>query len=86
MTPKVITESATVSFPDPLEGGQIVNELIDHIVISPGIWRAGVPFRLQAGSCKVEKAAYEAHDDTNQIRDRGLRPSDHRPVSAVFEY
>lgn len=86
MTPKVISESSTVSFPDPLEGGQIVNELIDHIVVSPGIWRTASPFKLQAGSCKVETAAYDAHDDTELVRERGLRPSDHRPVSAVFEY
>lgn len=86
MTPKVISESTTVSFPDPLEGGQIVQELIDHIVVSPSIWRDADPFKLVAGSCKVETQAYDAHDDTETVRARGLRPSDHRPVSAVFEY
>lgn len=86
MTPATISESTTVSFPDPLEGGQVVEELIDHIVVSPGIWSDATPFRLKAGSCKVEKQAYESFDDTDVQRERGLRPSDHRPVSAVFEH
>jgi endonuclease/exonuclease/phosphatase family metal-dependent hydrolase len=86
MTPTVISESTTVSFPDPVEGGQIVEELIDHIVVSPGIWQAATPFKLKAGSCKVELQAYKDFDDTDEARRRGDRPSDHRPVSAVIEY
>lgn len=86
MTPKVIGESSTVSFPDPLEGGQIVEELIDHIVVSPGIWQAAAPFKLKSGSCKVELQAFKQFDDTDAARRRGDRPSDHRPVSAVIEY
>ncbi len=86
MTPATIATSATVRFPDPLEGGQIVEELIDHIVVSPAIWQSGDPFRLVAGSCEVETEAHAAHDATVEVRSRGLRPSDHRPVSARFEY
>lgn len=86
MTPSTIAQAWTASFPDPLEGGQIVEELIDHIVVSPSIWKDADPFKLVAGSCKVETQAYDAHDDPGPVRERGLRPSDHRPVSAVFEY
>jgi endonuclease/exonuclease/phosphatase family metal-dependent hydrolase len=86
MTPTVIKDSSTVSFPDPLEGGQIVEELIDHIVVSPGIWQNAEPFRLKAGSCKVELQAYSQFDETDTARRRGDRPSDHRPVSAIIEY
>lgn len=86
MTPATIGNSFTVSFPDPLEGGQIVHEMIDHVVVSPGIWQQTSPFKLKAGSCKVELAAYNQFDDTGPVRKRGDRPSDHRPVSAVIEY
>jgi endonuclease/exonuclease/phosphatase family metal-dependent hydrolase len=87
MTPAMLKSASTVSFPDPLEGGAIVEELIDHLLVSPGIWQRGALFKLKAGSCKVEKQAYDAfNDDTGPGRKRGLRPSDHKPVSAVFEY
>ncbi len=86
MTANALAQSTTVRFADPLKGGELIEELIDHIVVSPGIWRYRKPFKLQAGSCKVEKQAYEQHDDTGEDRGRGLRPSDHKPVSAVFEY
>jgi endonuclease/exonuclease/phosphatase family metal-dependent hydrolase len=86
MTPATISQSSTVSFPDPLEGGQIVEELIDHVVVSPGIWTPGGPFRLKAGSCKVELQIYNQFDETDTERKRGDRPSDHRPVSAIIEY
>ncbi|WBU64144.1 endonuclease/exonuclease/phosphatase family protein [Paracoccus aerodenitrificans] len=86
MTPSVIAEASTVTFPDPLEGGRLVDELIDHVVVSPSIWQAKKPFKLEAGSCKVETRVYERFDDTGRIRKRGDRPSDHRPVSFVIEY
>ncbi|MDM7922042.1 MAG: hypothetical protein QUS14_07050, partial [Pyrinomonadaceae bacterium] len=86
MTPDTIANSTTVSFPDPLENGQIVHELIDHILVSPGIWNTADPFKLKAGSCKVETQAYEQFNDTDAERKRGDRPSDHRPVSAIIEY
>lgn len=86
MTPKVLTESSTVSFSDPLENGKIVEELIDHVVLSPSIWQDGKPFKLKSGSCRVEKQAFAQFDDTDNHRDRQLRPSDHKPVSFVLEY
>lgn len=86
MTPATIAASNTVSFPDPLENGQIVHELIDHVVVSPGIWQSASPFKLKAGSCKVETQAYNQFDASTPQRKRGDRPSDHRPVSAIIEY
>ncbi len=86
MTPKTLSESSTVRFPDPLENGKIVEELIDHVVMSPSIWQEGKPFKLKSGSCRVEKQAFSTFDDTDGVRDRQLRPSDHQPVSFVLEY
>ncbi len=86
MTPATLSQSSTVSFPDPLENGAIVEELIDHVVLSPSIWQDGTPFKLKSGSCKVEKQAHTQFDDTGATRERGLRPSDHKPVSFILEY
>ena len=61
MTPEVLAVAATTRFPDPLEGGQIVEELIDHILVSPGIWQGKAPFALKDGSCQVETQAYANH-------------------------
>jgi endonuclease/exonuclease/phosphatase family metal-dependent hydrolase len=82
----VLRTAASTRFPDPLEGGAIVQELIDHVLISPSIWQANGAFRLQPSSCTVEAKAYDAHFDPAGDTQRGLRPSDHRPVSAVFEW
>jgi hypothetical protein len=86
MTAEQIAKATTVSFPDPLEGGKIVNELIDHMLLSPVIWRDQKPVKLKPGSCKVELAAYNAFDSSDKKRKRGDRPSDHKPVSLVLEY
>jgi hypothetical protein len=87
MTPQTLRTAATSRFPDPLEGGQIVEELIDHMVVSPAIWQGAGDFGLKPDSCQVETQIYENHfDDTGPERQRGLRPSDHKPVSAVLEY
>ena len=87
MSPEILRTAATSRFPDPLEGGQIVEELIDHILVSPAIWRGRGDFRLKANSCRVETRAYERQfADTGPIRKRHLRPSDHRPVSVILRY
>ena len=87
MTPEVLGTAATTHFPDPLENGQIVEELIDHILVSPGIWQGKTLFALMDGSCQVETQAYADHCAASGAESqRGLRPSDHKPVSAVFVY
>jgi endonuclease/exonuclease/phosphatase family metal-dependent hydrolase len=87
MAPEVLATAATTRFADPLENGKIVEELIDHVLIGPSIWQERAPFRLKSDSCRVELAAFENHDDdVGPIRKRGLRPSDHKPVSAIFTF
>lgn len=87
MTPDILSNSSTTSFPDPLENGQVVEEMIDHILISPGIWQETALFNLKPVSCHVENNAYDNHyADNGLVRKRGLRPSDHKPVSAIFTY
>jgi endonuclease/exonuclease/phosphatase family metal-dependent hydrolase len=87
MAPAVLQSASTTRFPDPLENGAIVQELIDHLLISPSIAQGTGAFTLKAGSCKVETQAYEKYfDAVGGDAQRGLRPSDHRPVSAVFEW
>jgi len=87
MTPSRIAESSTCSFPDPFEDGNLVEELIDHVLVSRSIWQDRTPFKVKSGSCRVEKQAYNSfHDDDGPARQRHLRPSDHKPVSVVIQY
>lgn len=87
MTPDVLSTASTASFPDPLQNGEIVTELIDHILVSPAIWQRKGDFRLRPDSCQVETAVFDRYNqDTGPVRKRHLRPSDHKPVSAVLEY
>jgi len=87
MEPQVLATASTTRFPDPLNNGQITEELIDHILVSPGIWRKTSPFRLKKNSCRVEAQVFDQHNaDTGPVLQRGLRPSDHKPVSAVLTY
>jgi len=87
MTPDVLSTAATTCFPDPLENGILVEELIDHILISPAIWQGRSVYSLKPGSCQVETLAYNHFfEDTGPLRRRGLRPSDHKPVSAILTY
>lgn len=87
MTADTLRCASTTHFPDPLQGGQIVEELIDHILLSPAIWQNSGDFSLKPDSCQVESVIYNNHfADTGPVRKRDLRPSDHKPVSAIFEY
>ncbi|MBI4786091.1 MAG: hypothetical protein HY782_03475 [Chloroflexi bacterium] len=86
MDAEALRTAATTRFADPLEDGQIVEELIDHILVSPGVWQQQGDFRVKPGSCRVETKAYDDHDDTGAERKRELRPSDHKPVSVILEY
>jgi len=58
--------------------------LIDHVLVSPGIWSGEGPYKIRANSCRVETAAWEAVGADPD--DRHDRPSDHMPVSVVVEW
>ena len=86
MTSSVLRNAETVRFPDPLQNGQIVGEFIDHVLVSPSLVEGNGAFTLRANSCQVETVAYDQFNADVNDKDRGLRPSDHRPVSAVIDY
>lgn len=87
MTPSTLETATTTAFADPFQDNQIVEVLIDHLLVSPGLWHGAFAFSLVQGSCQVEEDVYEQFsDDDPQNRVRQLRPSDHKPVSAVVEY
>ena len=87
MDPNVLADAVTVSFPDPLNDGAITHELIDHVLVSKAIWSAKAPFGVKPNSCVVEHDAYDHHNDEPPDHPaRGLRPSDHRPVTVTLEY
>ena len=78
--------SHTTEFHNPLQGGALTHELIDHIVLAPAVASGGSGISYISDSCCVENDAYDAHFDEGGLEDRGLRPSDHRPLSARFNY
>jgi endonuclease/exonuclease/phosphatase family metal-dependent hydrolase len=87
MEPDVLAVAASTYFTDPFQGGQIKPDLIDHILVSPGIWQKTSPFKLKKKSCRVETKIYDKHNaETESVHERSLRPSDHRPISAVITY
>lgn len=86
MDPPVLAQAATTVFADPLEGGAIVEELIDHIVVSPGIWSGVGAYAVRSGSCQVEHDAWQLGVVGNPQSRRESRPSDHKPVSVVIEW
>lgn len=87
MQPAALRQAKTVRFEDALNQGVIIEELIDHMVVSPAIWHSGAPFRIAPGSCQVEEAAWAAAcAPQGPDGKREQRPSDHKPVSAVFEW
>ena len=75
----------TAKFPDPTRDGKIVTVLLDHIMATTGIITGKGALRLRKGSGKIEHDAYDEHT-TNNGRNGDDRPSDHRPVSAIFHY
>jgi hypothetical protein len=89
MTPHTLSDPNTKSthFYDPFQDA-MVDELIDHILVSPAIWQKTGHFSIKTDSGKVERQAYDNHnaDLDDQHPKRHLRPSDHRPVSVVIDY
>ncbi len=86
MRPEVLRAAHSVTFNDPLSGGAEVRELIDHILVSPRLASTRNGVRLHPASAKVEAAALAAFTEGDGRGARGLRPSDHAPVSATFGY
>jgi len=84
MTQETLETASTTAFPNPFKNNEMTHILIDHILVSPGIWGDSAPFSIRPGSCVVESSVFNAQDeDTGPDRVRQLRPSDHKPVSCV---
>jgi predicted extracellular nuclease len=64
----------------------MVGEFIDHILLSASLVAGNGAFRLRRNSCQVERAAYDQFNNDVNDNNRGLRPSDHRPVSVILDY
>ena len=73
----------TAEFRDPTRNNKMVRVLLDHILVTGGFFSRGAPIRLRRNSGKIEHAAYNRHT-RGCGRQAHERPSDHRPVSAVF--
>lgn len=86
MAPATLASASTTRFRDPLRDGALVEELIDHVLLSPGIWSGRGFYKLQANSCKVEHAAWQAQADPSDPDVRQNRPSDHQPVSLIISW
>lgn len=86
MDPAVLSTASTTRFSDPLQDGQVVAELIDHILVSPAIWSGLGAYRIKTGSCQVEEAAWQSGVVGNPEASRDSRPSDHKPVSVLLEW
>lgn len=76
-------ESWTVQFRDPAQKEKQTKVLLDHMLFSPKCWEGG-RIRFQRGSGRIEHEAYEKFV-TNKGKTRDDRPSDHRPLSALFD-
>jgi len=75
----------TAKFNDPTRDGKIVKVLLDHMLVSDSLLTGDAPLRLEAGKGKIEHEAYEKHlKGTGRNADD--RPSDHRPISAIFRF
>lgn len=87
MTPTTLRSASSTHFEDALNQGEIIHELIDHMVVSPAIWQGNGMFRLVPDSCQVEASIWEAAcaPEGPDAR-REYRPSDHKPVSAILEW
>ena len=75
----------SVEFSDPTRDGKIVKTLIDHIMITTGIWEGTSNLKLIRDAGKVDHQAYKNHV-VNKGKTRDDRPSDHRPVMTVFKF
>lgn len=72
----------TVEFKDPAAGGKNARVLLDHMIFSPACYDGG-RIRFIKDSGRVEHGAYDGHV-LKKGKSRDERPSDHKPLSAVF--
>lgn len=75
----------TAVFDDFVTGENNKRIFLDHILLSPGLWRTNQGLRKVSGSGMIHHTEYLNNTD-NDGRFREDRPSDHRPVSALLEY
>ncbi len=75
----------TAEFEDPTRDGKRVRVLLDHILVTTHIYAGAANLRLKRSRGKIEHAAYDKQVE-KKGKSRDDRPSDHRPVSAVFEF
>ena len=73
----------TAEFKDPTQNNKIVKVLLDHVLVTTGIYERKTNLRLDHKSARIEHDAFEKYTDNNG-KTRDDRPSDHRPVSATF--
>lgn len=74
----------TADFSDPTQDGKQVEVLLDHILVTTGIYNGESMLRLKRHRGKIEHEVFNRNLDNNGKK-RDDRPSDHRPVSAVFD-
>ena len=74
------TDAFSLEFEDS-EDGTKKRELIDHILMAPGMFTGMADLTYKKGSGKVEHKAWENHVGTDPDHIRDDRPSDHRPVT-----
>jgi hypothetical protein len=78
-------DAFTAKFNDPTRGDKVVEEMIDHILVSDFLLNSKSPLKLVSGKGKIEHKIYEKYlNGTGKNADD--RPSDHRPISAIFKY
>ena len=75
----------TAEFSDPTREGKLTKVLLDHILVTTAIYKGEANLKLSQRRGKIEHTVYEGQLDNNG-KNRDDRPSDHRPVSAVFQF
>ena len=76
-------QAFTAEFRDPTQGGKEVKVMLDHILVSTDIYNGETALSLEKDQGVIEHAIYDEQLENNG-KTRDDRPSDHRPVSAVF--
>ena len=78
-------EGFTAEFKDPTRKGKMVKVLLDHILVCHEILIGSAPLKLVPGSGKIEHEVFNKYLQGSG-KESHHRPSDHRPISAVFSY